>query len=178
MIKQGTKPFANKSETTTPRPPAKSAAAPPVAVRQVSPVSKPVLRPAPKAAAPAPRQAASPLGAPKRSTHWTVEAADRVQPPRPPAKRVAAPPVAVRQVSQVAKPVLRPAPKAAAPTQRQAASTLGAPQRSTPWTVEAAGRVQRTIAVKNGGKVEKGSLAAEAMSKATKGAPPPKPRTK
>lgn len=99
-------------------------------------------------------------------------------PPRPAAKSVAPPAVAVCQVSQVAKSVLRPAPKAAAPAPRQAASPLGATKRSTPWTVEAAGRVQHTIAVGNGGKVEKGSLAALAMSKATKGAPPPKRRAK
>lgn len=97
---------------------------------------------------------------------------------RPAAKSVALPPVAVPQVSQVAKPIIRPAPKAAAPAPRQGASPLAAPKRSTPWTVEAASRVQRTIAVKNGGTVGKGSLAAVAMSKATKGAPPHKSRAK
>ena len=98
--------------------------------------------------------------------------------PRPAGKTAAAPPVAVRQVSQVAKPIRGPAPKAASPAPRQAASPLAAPKRSTPWTIEAAGRVQHAIAVENGGKVEKGSLAAVAMSKATKGAPPPKARAK
>jgi len=98
--------------------------------------------------------------------------------PRPAGKTAAAPPVAVRQVSPVAKPIRGPAPKASAPAPRPAASPPAAPKRSMPWTVEAAGRVYRTTALENGGQVPKGSLAAKAMSKATKGAPPPKPQAK
>jgi len=89
-------------------------------------------------------------------------------------KAAATPSVAVRPV---AKLVLRPPPKAAqqaqpVPPTKQPVAT----KRSTPWTVEAASRVYRTDSVKNGGQVSKGSFAAEAMSKATKGAPPPKSR--
>jgi hypothetical protein len=97
---------------------------------------------------------------------------------RPAGKTAAAPPAAVRHVSQVTKPIRGPVPKAATPAPRQIASPLPAPKRSTPWTVEAAGRVYRTTALENGGQVPKGSFAAKAMSKATKGAPPPKSQAK
>lgn len=113
----------------------------------------------------------------KHSTKLTAGKSSAT-PLRPTAKRAAVPPVAARQVSQGAKPVSGLSPKVAAPASRQADSPHATPKRSTPWTVEAAGRVQRTIAVKNGGNVEKGSLAAVAMSKATKGAPPPKSQAK
>lgn len=96
--------------------------------------------------------------------------------PRVAAKGAAAPSVAVRPA---AKPVPRPAPKAVQPVQpASAAKQPGAAKRSTPWTVEAASRVYRTSSIENGGQVPKASFAAEAMSKATKGAPPPKPRAK
>jgi hypothetical protein len=78
MTKQGTKPSAGNSDTITQRRAAKSGPPSPVAVRQVSQVAKPANRLATNAAAPVPRHPASPLGAPKRSTPWTVKAAGRV----------------------------------------------------------------------------------------------------
>ncbi|MNK19462.1 hypothetical protein D3C87_376830 [compost metagenome] len=68
------------------------------------------------------------------------------------------------------------APKALQPT--PAAKQPVVQKRSTPWTVEAASRVYRTSAKENGGQVPKGSLAAEAMSRATKGTTPSKARTR
>jgi hypothetical protein len=96
--------------------------------------------------------------------------------PRPAAKGAATPSVAVRPA---AKPVPRPAPKAAQPAHpAPAAKQPVAARCSTPWTVEAASRVYRTSTMGNGGQVPKGSLAAQAMSKATKDAPPPKSRSR
>jgi hypothetical protein len=73
-------------------------------------------------------------------------------------------------------PTPRSAPKAQQPA--PAVKQPVAPKRSTPWTVEAASRVYRTSAMENGGQVPKGSFAAEAMSKATKGTSPSKARTR
>lgn len=70
----------------------------------------------------------------------------------------------------------RSAPKALQPA--PAAKQPVAQKRSTPWTVEAASRVYRTSALENGGQVPKGSFAAQAMSKATKGTSSPKVRTR
>jgi hypothetical protein len=96
--------------------------------------------------------------------------------PRPAAKGAAALSVAARPA---AKPVPRPAPKATQLAQPAPAAKQAVVARpSTPWTVEAASRVYRNSALENGGKVPKGSFAAQAMSKATKGAPPPKSRSR
>ena len=73
-------------------------------------------------------------------------------------------------------PALRSAPKAQQPA--PAVKQPVAPKRSTPWTVEAASRVYRASGLENGGQVPKGSLAAEAMSKATKSTSPSKARTR
>jgi len=92
--------------------------------------------------------------------------------PGEPAKSTPRTPVVARAVHQ---------PGAAAPKASQpapAAKQAVAAKRSTPWTVEAASRVYRSSALENGGQVPEGSFAAGAMSRATKGAPPPKSRTK
>jgi len=89
-----------------------------------------------------------------------------------PAKSTPSPPAVARVVQKPAAA----APKASQPA--PAAKPAVAAKRSTPWTVEAASRVYRSSALENGGQVPKGSFAADAMSKATKGAPPPKSRTK
>ena len=73
-------------------------------------------------------------------------------------------------------PAPRSAPKAQQPA--PAVKQPVAPNRSTPWTVEAASRVYRTSALENNGQVPKGSLAAKAMSKATKGTSPSTVRTR
>ena len=73
-------------------------------------------------------------------------------------------------------PTPRSTPKAQQPA--PAAKQSVVQKRSTPWTVEAASRVYRTSAMESGGQVPKGSLAAEAMSKATNGTSPSKARTR
>lgn len=93
--------------------------------------------------------------------------------PRPAPKSTLSLSVAVYPATKL---VPRPVPKAARPA--PAAKQSVTAKRSTPWTVEAASRIYRTSALENGGQVSKGSFAAKAMSKATKGAPPPKPRAK
>jgi hypothetical protein len=95
---------------------------------------------------------------------------------RPAAKSAANPAVPGRPA---VKAVAKPPTKASQPAQPMpAAKQPVVARRSTPWTVEAARRDYRTSATENGGQVPKGSLAAQAMSKATKGAPPPKSRSK
>ena len=137
------------------------------------PMTKPGIKPsAGKSSSATPRPAPKSMPSPSVAVHPAAKPVPR--PVSKAAQTVQSAPAAKQPVA--AKLVPRPAPKAAQPA--PAAKQPVTARRSTPWTVEAASRIYRTSALENGGQVPKGSFAAEAMSKATKGAPPPKPRAK